>query len=641
MSLKFLGTIMSSYPHHPQQTPLINASTLNSLSGPSSSSSSFLRSSISPLSLGLTITLTVGLGLIPLLYFHFRSYASPKRKPPSTALPSFFYPAITSHGRQLPVTAKNSFSYTVLYMAVDIDSLEAGSLDLPFRVMGYGGKPSSKILGLRTKKYLGPGNEGFRAKIEDVLRRNGLPTDDLGRIWLLTMPSYMGYEGDNPLTTWFLYSKPKNGAERGELWGVILEVHNSFHESHCYVLPKDSSYRHDPAPGYDIAFTFPRSFHVSPFNSRDSCYRVDLHDPFSHPSNSPTPPEPLSTFVPRIKIFIRLYTSYTSEAENKVKFLATLRPSTEAAPVPLEPYSTFTVLRTLAKWPFTLLSVLLRTYYQAYRLHYLKRLAVYARPEIRAKGSENLYNSPGDDPGAAGVDLQKQDDSWIEAKAKRVIIRWAVDRAKQVGYDLEVNFSDRRETFSTSVFEGDSQKKEDTLVIHTADSLFFTNLIIAPSPQHMLAIATERITAISSDTQFMNFFSPPSTSSSSADNDIDMISHFTAKWRNKYWLNQYAQSKLAPLPSIPPLSSAHFSASSKAFTQRERIDIARITFWYVFGELSEQTIFDWISARFVPDQEPWKMWERSMKRVWGVHEIKGEENGSVLLDHERREVLRV
>ncbi|OCF35705.1 hypothetical protein I316_02760 [Kwoniella heveanensis BCC8398] len=639
MPLKFLGTILPSYPN-PQRTPLINASTLNSFSGETTSSS--FRSPISPLSLGLTLTLTVGLGLIPLLYLHFRSFLSPSRKPPSTALPSFFYPAITSHGRQLPVTAKNTFSYTVLYMAVDVDSLESGSLDLPFRVMGYGGSPWSKILGLRTKKYLGPGDkQGFRAKVKDVLKRNGLPTDDVGRIWLLTMPSYMGYEGDNPLTTWFLYTKPKGGAERGELWGVILEVHNSFHESHCYVLPKNSPYRHDPAPGYNIAFTFPRSFHVSPFNSRDSCYRVDLHDPFLHPSDSPSPPEPLLTFVPKIKIFVRLYTSYTSEKENKVKFLATLRPTPEAPPVPLEPYSTFAVLRTLAKWPFTLFSVLLRTYYQAYRLHYLKRLAVYARPEIRAKGSENLYNSPGDDPGGAGVDLQKQDDSWVESKAKRIIARWAIDRAEQVGYDLQVNFSDWRETFSTSRFD-DKQTKKDKLVVNTADSLFFTNLIVAPSPQHMLAIATERITSVSSDHQFVEFFSPTASSSASSASPPGVaVSTFTTKWRNKYWLNQYFQSKVAPLPSIPPLSSTHFTASSPTpFTTRERINIARVTFWYVFAELSEQVIFDWISARFVPDQEPWKMWERSMKRVWGVHEIKGEEDGSVLLDQERKGILR-
>ncbi|WVQ93079.1 hypothetical protein IAU59_000143 [Kwoniella sp. CBS 9459] len=635
MSLKFLGTILPSYPS-PQQTPLKNASTLNSLRTTSSS----FRPSISPLSLGLTLTLTVGLGLIPLLYLHFRSYLSPKRKPPSTALPSFFYPAITSHGRQLPVTAKNAFSYTVLYMAIDIDTLESGSLNLPCRVMRYGGSPSSKILGLRTKKYLGPGDQGFRAKVEDVLRRNGLPTDDLGRIWLMTMPSLMGYEGDNPLTTWFLYSKPKDGVERGELWGVILEVHNSFHESHCYVLPKTSSYRHDPAPGYDIAFTFPRSFHVSPFNSRDSCYRVDLADPFPHPSTSSSPPEPLSSFIPKFKILVRLYTSYTSEEENKVKFLATLTPSPDAPPVPLEPYSTFAVLRTLAKWPFTLFSVLIRTYYQAYRLHYLKRLAVYARPEIRTKGSENLYNSPGDDPGAAGVDLQKQDDSWVESKAKAVVTRWAVERAKQVGYDLKVNFSDRRQTFSTSVFDGSQDTKKDKLVINTADSLFFTNLIIAPSPQHMLAIAIERITSISSDAQFVEFFSPEFSSSPSS--SLNSISTFTEKWRNKYWLNQYAQSKYAPLPSFPPLSSTHFTSSSPTpLTTRERIDVARVTFWYAFGEMSEQVIFDWLSARFVPDQEPWKMWERSMKRVWGVHQIKGEESGSVLLDHDRREILRV
>jgi DUF1365 family protein len=47
---------------------------------------------------------------------------------------------------------------------------------------------------------------------------------DMAQMWLVTMPSFIGFEGINPLSVWYIYS------EKRELTCVILEVHNTFGE---------------------------------------------------------------------------------------------------------------------------------------------------------------------------------------------------------------------------------------------------------------------------------------------------------------------------------------------------------------------------------------------------------------------------
>lgn len=147
------------------------------------------------------------------------------------ALPSLLIPAYTSHARFLPHPARHAFSYPLLYLGVDIDSLEAGSVDIG-RVVKYGGSPSTKILGLRSDGYLEKGPGTLRQKVNSLLEERGAREDEVGRVWLVTIPSFVGFEGINPLSVWFCYKRNGFGGQGGkrELACVILEVHNTFGE---------------------------------------------------------------------------------------------------------------------------------------------------------------------------------------------------------------------------------------------------------------------------------------------------------------------------------------------------------------------------------------------------------------------------
>lgn len=148
-------------------------------------------------------------------------------------LASVLAPAYTTHARILPIPTKHAFSYPLIYLAVDIDELESGRLDLPGRLVNYGGSPFTKVLGLRPVNYLTPGPGTLREKVNKLLLDNGVGEADIGRVWLVTMPSFLGFEGINPLSVWYIYAKgdeKERGAGAGKLSCIILEVHNTFGE---------------------------------------------------------------------------------------------------------------------------------------------------------------------------------------------------------------------------------------------------------------------------------------------------------------------------------------------------------------------------------------------------------------------------
>lgn len=145
-------------------------------------------------------------------------------------LASVLAPAYTTHARILPIPTKHAFSYPLIYLAVDIDELESGRLDLPGRLVNYGGSPFTKVLGLRPVNYLTPGPGTLREKVK-LLLDNGVGEADIGRVWLVTMPSFLGFEGINPLSVWYIYAKGDEKDEgAGKLSCIILEVHNTFGE---------------------------------------------------------------------------------------------------------------------------------------------------------------------------------------------------------------------------------------------------------------------------------------------------------------------------------------------------------------------------------------------------------------------------
>ena len=121
---------------------------------------------------------------------------------------------------------------------LSLDALESHELDLARGwLFGYGGT-AWRVTGLRAGAYLLPdaytlvsgqrqdanvtSPRGIKEGLREVLARSGWDAGRLGRVWMLTMPSYMGYEGINPLTVHYCYEAEVEEPER--LGWVVLEV---------------------------------------------------------------------------------------------------------------------------------------------------------------------------------------------------------------------------------------------------------------------------------------------------------------------------------------------------------------------------------------------------------------------------------
>lgn len=278
------------------------------------------------------------------------------------------------------------------------------------------------------------------------------------------------------------------------------------------------------------------------------------------------------------------------------------------------------VLWALTKWPGTLFLVRARTNWQAYVLHYRKNLALYPRPEPINSFSAGLFNQTEKDEHGVGVPLQRAPITSTEKRAQEVVCKWAARRAEEVRVRLEIEFEDDRDKVQLG-----PQGKE-TLSIKTADSDFFNDLLITPSPQHFLILAHERYTAISNPSLFEEFFSAPIAS------QADWVSSCTNAIRRRYFVHLYSYSHLPPPPSIPPITGefSHFSDST-FLSFRDRLKVLRAVFWTWYGHNGLEWIFGFLRGAFVPGQEGWTVWDRAMRRSWGEDVDAGEVLGTVRL----------
>ncbi|KAG6868773.1 hypothetical protein C0993_010700 [Termitomyces sp. T159_Od127] len=205
-----------------------------------------------------------------------------------------------THARLLPVESSHAFTYPTIAFLMSLDALEHHKLDLwKGWLFGYGGL-WGRVTGVRTNPYLADVvnsvgvRQTIREKLDQLLMERGYIGPNrhslLNDAWMLTMPNYLGFEGINPLTVYFCYK-----AGETALWLVVLEVHNTFGETHVYLL--EVGQNEDPTEsrpiGYDHQWTLPREFHVSPFNDRSGFYTISVKSP-SHP---PTQSQSHTNFV--------------------------------------------------------------------------------------------------------------------------------------------------------------------------------------------------------------------------------------------------------------------------------------------------------------------------------------------------------
>ncbi|EST09052.1 Protein of unknown function DUF1365 [Kalmanozyma brasiliensis GHG001] len=261
------------------------------------------------------------------------------------------------------------------------------------------------LTGLHPRSYLRtnlPGEKGnwvkgsILLKLAYELRERGLMNtgpqdadttkdwrDELGHVWTVTMPSVAGVTGINPLTVHYCFrphSFPAKSTQakgeqdkRGVFWLVVLEVHNTFSERHIYVLRSGVDEDLPRREGYAHQWTFPRSFHVSPFNDRGGFYRLFLRHPL--PTSS-------SSFDLGIRLLLLVESDSTPPKLEK-KLMATLDslpPSKNGRSV--RPLSPATLTAALLRQPLDLFLTFIRILWQAGKLHFAKKLDAFGRPDM-------------------------------------------------------------------------------------------------------------------------------------------------------------------------------------------------------------------------------------------------------------------
>lgn len=236
------------------------------------------------------------------------------------------------------------------------NSFEVGSIlvRLPMRAIAL--QPASRLanglFGLNKPSLLGfADSDHFErskthgsalAALDKLLARQGITSctgEQAGEVWLHTFPRVLGY-AFKPVSFWFCHDNA------GVLRAVVVEVHNTFGEQHCYLL-----HHKDDSPLLDGHTVMAQKvFHVSPFfpvrgdyrfrwylgssdlNPNRSVLRIDYMDAHHHP-----------------------------EQPHDI----TLSTSISGRHVPVAALSS---LRVLFGYPFHALMVILRIHFQAFKL---------------------------------------------------------------------------------------------------------------------------------------------------------------------------------------------------------------------------------------------------------------------------------
>ncbi|KAJ3829997.1 hypothetical protein F5878DRAFT_601842 [Lentinula raphanica] len=416
-----------------------------------------------------------------------------------------------SHTRFAPF--RHTFTYNTVAILAELSALENCHLDTPL-LFGYN-KRWRSLCSLTSNPYLFPSSMAISHKITALLQKGGYQDvlDGPTETWMLSMPSYLGFEGINPLTVYFLYSVSVTPAQESNknLKLVLFEVHNTFGEGHVYFMRPGVN--EDHMHSRDHQWTFPRAFHVSPFNDRKGWYTVSIKLP-----QFPTADGRTEQDSPKPVISIQLREPSVEQGQTdvpgKTKLVATLRTVT-ALPLP----SARNLLFTLVSYPLELFLSMPRILYQAGILHYRKGdsqadLKVYIRPEpflppppsfsdlpTKPLASSELQIYPAS---GAGLTIRRRPPGVISSWAKERVRDYLSTRVKELAQTTGSNITEfavvlvepdayidteewflpdsmSKSTVTEKGSEGNHTRGVRVLQITPLSSEFFELLVTAPS----------------------------------------------------------------------------------------------------------------------------------------------------------------
>ncbi|MCI5065466.1 DUF1365 family protein [bacterium] len=243
------------------------------------------------------------------------------------------------HLRTTPVTHR--FSYPVRYFAVDLEELsKLGSHLWGFRSNAF------SLYSLHDRDYLGAAPERETSLADKVRYRveEHLPGTEVAQILLVTVPRFLGYIF-NPVSFFYCYDAA------GAFVAFLADVNNTFGDGHLYVAaPQEVAQNQHEEKGFRYTERQKKRFHVSPFFDRSGDYEFQFNDI-------------RESFAVRISI----------RRGNGRDFLGEVRGNSS-------PFHELSGIETHLVFPLTGVLTYPRILWQAARLHFQRRLPVYARP---------------------------------------------------------------------------------------------------------------------------------------------------------------------------------------------------------------------------------------------------------------------
>ena len=161
-----------------------------------------------------------------------------------------------SHTRFEPVV--HSFKYKHTMLLVNLDDFKT-KLKIP-KLLKYN---HWGLLSIRDSKYIDDSSKPINSKIHELFS-DSLQDTEFTQCMLLTTPAVFGYSF-NPVSFYFLINN------FDQIIGCASEVHNTFGESHLYLLNPVKTDISNKA-----VFTHEKQLYVSPFIERSGQYSFEL-----------------------------------------------------------------------------------------------------------------------------------------------------------------------------------------------------------------------------------------------------------------------------------------------------------------------------------------------------------------------------
>ncbi|MFM2289686.1 MAG: hypothetical protein RL684_2829 [Pseudomonadota bacterium] len=182
------------------------------------------------------------------------------------ALASAVYEGTVQHRRFAPHA--HAFGYRMAQLYLDLDELER-----VFAGRWLWSNERGNVAAFHRADYLGPPEVPLAEAVRDCVQQH-VGRRPAGPVRLLTHPRYFGYVF-NPVSFYYCH------AADGTLDCIVAQITNTpWRERHAYVLPVEAA----QARGRALCWSFPKTFHVSPFMpmQRDYAWRFtppgdDLH----------------------------------------------------------------------------------------------------------------------------------------------------------------------------------------------------------------------------------------------------------------------------------------------------------------------------------------------------------------------------